>query len=104
MEFVWLWKCSSRCWTYLQIEWPGGGDLYDIISSARRDFRRSFFIEVVIICCWNIWKQRNDFIFDGLMPSFRSWKYGFKEDVALLMHRVKPAVADALKSWMRSLL
>ncbi|PNT65478.1 hypothetical protein BRADI_4g43107v3, partial [Brachypodium distachyon] len=88
----------------LLIVWPDGGDLHDIVSSARRDFHHPFFIEVVIICCWNIWKQRNDFIFDGVVPSFRRWEYGFKEDLTLLMHRVKPVVADALKSWMRSLL
>ena len=38
---------------------------------------------------WNIWKERNNFYFNGITPDCNSWKSRFKEDFALLVHRTK---------------
>ena len=54
---------SQRIWNYLQIEWPQGQDLQSVVAQARASFKQPFFMEVVILTCWNIWKQRNGKIF-----------------------------------------
>jgi hypothetical protein len=38
------------------------GPIY-AISEARKDFEKPFFMEVMILALWNIWKQRNGQIF-----------------------------------------
>ncbi|PNT77370.1 hypothetical protein BRADI_1g61725v3 [Brachypodium distachyon] len=92
---------SSRCWNYLQIHWPAIANLEDEPPAMRRDFGRPFFVEVAIICCWNIWKQRNDFNFEAKRPSFRAWHFCFVADMTRLMHR--PSIADAISSWLDNL-
>jgi hypothetical protein len=38
-------------------------------------------MEIVILACWNIWKQRNGLIFQGERPSFLGW-----EETSCLMY------------------
>jgi hypothetical protein len=33
-----------------------GDDIQRIVAAAKRDFDQSFFMEVLIMACWNIWK------------------------------------------------
>jgi hypothetical protein len=61
---------SQRVWTYLQIDWMQGQDIQTAASRARVGFAKPFFMEVVILACWNIWKRRNE-IFQYQRPSFQ---------------------------------
>jgi hypothetical protein len=54
---------SQRVWNYLQIDWSQAQDIQAAAFAARKDFGKPFFMEVVIIALWNIWKQRNGQIF-----------------------------------------
>ena len=44
-------------------------------------------MEIFTIASWQIWKQRNDTIFDRGRPSFNSWKVLFLEEAKLQAHR-----------------
>ncbi|PNT60932.1 hypothetical protein BRADI_5g08333v3, partial [Brachypodium distachyon] len=81
---------SQRIWNYLHIQWFAGVDLKQIISDTQRSFGHPFFVEVVAISCWHIWKERNRCVFEGIRPSFRSWRRDFIEDISLLQHKFKP--------------
>jgi hypothetical protein len=67
---------SRRVWNYLQIVWDrnGMGGLQTIIAKARRSFWTSFFMEVLIAPCWNIWLIQNAKIFKGERHTFARWK------------------------------
>jgi hypothetical protein len=54
---------SQRVWNYLQIDWSQAQDIQAAAFAARKDFAKPFFMEVVIIALWNIWKERNGQIF-----------------------------------------
>jgi hypothetical protein len=95
---------SARIWHYLQIEWEPGPTLEVIVQDAMRKFSKPFFSEVVIIALWHIWKQRNEAIFQGIMPSFRGWKNRFVLDLSLHKHRVKEKHVQSLSRWIDSLL
>jgi hypothetical protein len=49
-----------------------------------------FHDNIIIAVCaaWNIWKERNGFIFENQDPSFSRWKILFK-DIQLTLNRVK---------------
>jgi hypothetical protein len=44
----------------------------DIVRHVNRDFNKPFFFEVIFIACWNIWKQRNNAVFERVLPTFRA--------------------------------
>jgi hypothetical protein len=98
-------KCSFsiRIWNYLQIEWTDGDSYEEVFSAARKDFGKPFFAEVVILACWHIWKQRNEAIFQNILPSFRAWRRCFIHDATLHVHRVKAKHLNSLSSWIDSL-
>ena len=61
---------SQACWH------PMGFDFFEMIIQAKQHLR-SPFMEVFIIGAWQIWKQRNNFIFDRGRSSFNFWKQSF---------------------------
>jgi hypothetical protein len=95
---------SVRVWSYLQIEWESGSSFEAIFMQARRKFNKPFFTEVVILAAWHIWKQRNEAIFQGILPTFRGWRRRFIHEVTLHMHRVKTKHTDIFSSWISSLI
>jgi hypothetical protein len=94
---------SSRVWNYLQIEWRNYS-AEQSLSFAKKSFKDPCFTEVVILASWNIWKQRNNWIFEDKRESFKGWKVGFVLDITMLRHRVKWSTADSLSSWISSFL
>jgi hypothetical protein len=38
---------------------------------------------------WNIWKLRNNMVFNGIKPELEVWKEKFGSDAKLLIHRIK---------------
>ena len=93
---------SSRIWNYLQIDWIDGTHAA-CLQHAKKNFSGPCFTEVLILACWNIWKQRNAWIFKDIRPTFRGWKAGFVHDASLLKYRVKAKVLPLLESWLNSL-
>jgi hypothetical protein len=94
---------STRIWSYLQIFW-GMGSGPEMLMRAKKQFTGPCFVEIVILACWNIWKQRNDKIFKGMKPSFRAWKAGFLQDITLLKYRVRKGDVHILAAWIDNLL
>jgi hypothetical protein len=54
---------SRRIWIYLQIDWEQADNIETMFIRARAGFAKPFFTEIVILACWNIWKMRNEYIF-----------------------------------------
>src|SRR3954467_15879276 len=61
------------------------------------------FQEIMILAAWNIWKTRNNVLFEGIPPSTQGWCDLFKCDILLLSLRVKPALASFLHSLISNL-
>jgi hypothetical protein len=94
---------SVRIWIYLQIDWAQGSGP-EMLKNTKRRFKGPCFVEIIILACWNIWKQRNNKIFKNIQPTFRNWREGFFSDVTLLKHRVKESTVPFLSSWLDNLL
>jgi hypothetical protein len=82
----------------LLTDWSLGTDIQSAVAAAQRDFGKPFFIEVMILACWHIWKQRNGKIFQHERPTFAKWKCNFIDDITLLSHRIKAKHSDSLMS------
>jgi hypothetical protein len=75
-------------------------ELSEMFANARGIFRKPFFFEVFATATWNLWKQRNAFIFDNVTPSIRAWSFSFKRDLFLLSYRMKDDQKNPLLSWL----
>jgi hypothetical protein len=42
---------SCRVWNYLQIDWSVGDDTQSAVAAAKKDFKKPFFMEVMILAC-----------------------------------------------------
>ena len=69
---------SRRCWQALQIQWDEHLGLLPCLAQARANSSLTFSVDLVLIASWEIWKVRNDKIFQGKNPSFSSWLSNFK--------------------------
>jgi hypothetical protein len=49
---------------------------------------------------WNIWRVRNDFIFQEHAPYFGQWRVGFSSDLMLYQFEVKTALVQPLIDWL----
>uniref|UniRef100_A0ACD5TJN6 Uncharacterized protein n=1 Tax=Avena sativa TaxID=4498 RepID=A0ACD5TJN6_AVESA len=94
-------KC---CWDFCRISWQSGNSMSDIFMKAKNDFEGPNFLEVAICAAWNIWKERNGFIFEGKRPSFTSWKVKFLGDLQLTCYRLKKEKVTRLKFWFPGLI
>jgi hypothetical protein len=47
---------------------------------------------------WHIWKERNNLVFHGFLPSVDSWKREFIIDLNLLVHRTKHQIHPFIAS------
>ena len=94
---------STRVWNYLQIQWMDEIVIQNL-KLAKQSFDGPCFSEIVILACWNIWKQRNGWIFNNVPASFRGWKASFIVDITMFKHRVKANLVTRLSSWIDNLL
>jgi hypothetical protein len=78
---------SKTCWQHLGINWDFTREFFEMMQQAKTQSQNPFFMEFFIIAAWQIWKQRNNFIFDRGRPSFISWKSSFCEEARLQAHR-----------------
>jgi hypothetical protein len=60
-------------------------------------------MEIIIILCWSIWKERNAWIFDDQTPFVDKCLITFKKEIRLVYQRMKKAYAPDLLSWIQNL-
>jgi hypothetical protein len=94
---------SQRIWNYLQIDWSLAPDIQGSLLATKLAFGKPFFMEVIMLGCWNIWKQRNGLIFRFERPTFAAWKRAFVHDISMLLHRINSKHHDDLMAWIGSL-
>jgi len=95
-------ECSSSVtrWYILGVQWPTQGTIFQMIIRMKEQLRIPFFMELFLIAAWCIWKERNDFIFNGRIPSVSSWKVAFKKEVLDHFCRIKPSLYQFVRSWL----
>jgi hypothetical protein len=57
------------CWNHMGIHWDHSLD-FSMIISAMEHFGNKFFMQIMVVSPWEIWKQRNVVIFREYIPFF----------------------------------
>jgi hypothetical protein len=80
-----------------------GQNLSNIVCLAKTSFQGPSFMEIFGCAAWNIWKARNERIFQAQQPFINRWKVGFQHDVLLHRYKVKSAFVQPLIDWLVSI-
>ena len=96
---------SHSCWNCLSfpILYNSNEDRLHLLAHAKERWKRKLFMEIFAIAAWNIWKERNNFYFNGVTPQLSSWKTRFKDDFLLLIHRSKEETHPLIRTIVDSL-
>ena len=70
------------------------------VAVARSQSNTGFFMEVVLIAAWEIWKTRNRKTFDNDRISLASWFVNFKAQCRLQSVRFKDDLWSSFCVWL----
>jgi hypothetical protein len=82
------------------IQWQVGVPIFRMIETGNLEFSHKFSMEIFIIATWQIWKQRNDMIFENRPASFNSWKRNFREECCNQALRMKDTARNPFLVWV----
>ena len=88
------------CWNILGFIWDNNLSLADRILQARQVHNLPFFIEAFLIAAWDIWKLRNDRVFDRREPNHARWLSNFRNRCSLQSVRFKADLQSAFFFWL----
>ena len=102
---IFFFSCSfsTECWAQFGIVWNLSLSFENMLTHAKNSYQSSHFLEKVLYVAWNIWKQRNSFIFYNVQPSVASWMTFFKNDLSLLVYHLRLDEISAFCSWINHL-
>jgi hypothetical protein len=78
-------------------------DLGIDFPATKSAFTGPYFFEITACATWNIWKVRNDLIFNNTPANFGRWKVCFQSDLLLYRFRVKATCVQPLVEWIASI-
>jgi hypothetical protein len=88
----------------LGIQWNLTQQITTRILTAKQAFTGPCFMEIIGCAAWNIWKMRNDMIFEGQNASINRWKVRVQGDILLHCFKVKSMLVQPLINWMLEIL
>jgi hypothetical protein len=91
---------AKDCWNAINIQWPTDKSIADGFWYVKNNFQGPCFVKIFACAAWNIWKSRNDFIFQAIPFSLARWKVGFQNDIWLHHYRVKQSAVQPLLGWI----
>lgn len=94
---------ALQCWAWINLQIDANLDAFQNLQNLKDQLHVPFFMEIIIIMCWVIWKARNDAIFRQLPPCFQRLKADFRAELQLLLLRAKRSYSPGFDPWIASL-
>jgi hypothetical protein len=94
---------AKAAWEWLGLIVPQHQDPFSVLEDFKSQLNLPFFMEIVIIMCWSIWKVRNDLIFRGEAVSLEKCKAVFKKCFGLVILRAKKRYLPTISLWLELL-
>jgi hypothetical protein len=98
-------ECSASVsrWYSIGIQWNIQQDVEQMILQQKNKFAGPFFLDLVMIAAWSIWKERNEYIFNHKPPSLNGWKRIFKTEVNLYLFRLPQHKRFLVMAWLNQI-
>jgi hypothetical protein len=80
---------ANQCWAAIGFTWDNSLPLMERLARPRQDHDLQFFTEAALIGAWELWKIRNDKVFQRHDPTLSSWLANFKSQCILHLVRFR---------------
>jgi hypothetical protein len=84
----------------INFDWDNTLQLNDRLMQARSASNLPFFTEATLIGAWELWKLRNDKVFQRRNPTPNMWLSNFKSQCLLQSIRCKEDLRSAFCVWL----
>jgi hypothetical protein len=91
---------AQECWSMIDVTWDISLPLMDRFTQARSSHAIPFFTEAVLIAAWELWKLRNDKVFQRRDPTLAIWLSNFKSQCLLQSVRFKDVLRSSFCIWL----
>jgi len=91
---------AKECWATIQIDWDVSLSLLDRYTQAREAHTIPFFTEATLIAAWELWKVRNDKVFQRRDPTPSLWLSNFINQCNLQSIRFKDDLRKSFCVWL----
>jgi len=90
---------AVQCWGWLNIQVDPNLDVLQLFQSFKAQLATPFFMEIIVLMCWCIWKARNDHIFRHI-PLVSNTNADFRKEFELLLLRGKQSYFPLIRKWI----
>lgn len=91
---------TQECWGILNFVWDGSLQLMDRLVHRSLTHNLPFFTEATLIAASELWKMRNDKVFQRQQPSPNVWLANFKNQCYLQSVRFKDDLRSSFCIWL----
>jgi hypothetical protein len=91
---------AQSCWARIGVNWDSTIQLLDRLTQARTSHTIPCFTETVFIAAWELWKVRNDKVFQRHDPTLSRWLENFKSQCLLQLVRFKVDMRSSFCVWL----
>jgi hypothetical protein len=94
------WSFANNCWAPIGVNFPTWLKLDRATKHIKRNLRVSLAVEIIIIMCWCILSERNDWLFNNEDPLATKCTTRFNREFDLLIHRSKDSRRQDMSIWL----
>lgn len=94
---------AVRCWRMINLQVDHNSEPFHNLQSFRDQLGVPFFLEIIILLAWTIWRSRNDLIFRQINPSLALARLNFNEEFQWLLLRARKSYSPAINQWISNL-
>jgi len=89
-----------QCWTSINFSWDVSLPLAERLMRANEVHALDFFVEASLIAAWELWKLRNNKIFQRRDPTPSLWLVNFKHQCNLQSVRLREDLRSSFYFWL----
>uniref|UniRef100_A0A8I6WKW4 Reverse transcriptase zinc-binding domain-containing protein n=1 Tax=Hordeum vulgare subsp. vulgare TaxID=112509 RepID=A0A8I6WKW4_HORVV len=94
---------NQHCWAKIGISYNSNSSRIEATIRVKENYSGRIFFEIFTITACNIWKERNNYIFNQINPTHNSWLERTTTDLSWLRYRVSTDLSDYITSLVNNL-
>jgi hypothetical protein len=91
---------AQQCWSIINFSWDLALPLQECFMKEKELQGLPFFTEAALIGAWELWKLRNDKIFQRRDPTIVTWLANFKNQCFAQAVRFKDDLRSSFYFWL----